>query len=169
MPRLLANRFAQTVLVAEFSFGHNDWVIDSADGVKRTLGSTVALSRDPLEPGLTGAAAATVVFDALPLPGGVVLVGGELIVETPYAGPTAATVSLGIAGNTAALLNASNLMAAAGTRTALTLTTTPLISNASGANLRATIAYTVANATAGRARLRVMYTIDGRANENVGA
>lgn len=159
--KLLASRTAQYPLVAEFAFNWNNWVVDSADGAKKTLGSTVALATDPNETLLTGAVAATIVFDCIPLPPGAVITGGELIVETAYAGSTAATVSLGIAGTTTALLSAVDLKTAA--RTALTITS-PLLAN-SGQNLRATIAYTVANATAGKARLRVMYTIDGRASE----
>jgi hypothetical protein len=162
MPRLNASRTAQTPLVAEFVWNHNQWVVDSADGAKKTLGSTVALSTDPTETGLTGAVAATITFDAIPLPAGAVIVGGELIVETAVTGSTAYTVSLGIAGTLTGLLNAVSALSAA--RTALTLTT-PLVSNSAGANLRATIAYTVANATAGKVRIRVMYTVDGRATE----
>jgi hypothetical protein len=161
MAKLNASRNAQFPLVQEFVFAWNNWVQDSADLVKKTLGSTVALSTDPGEAGLTGPVANTITFDVAPMPPGAVITGGELIVETPYAGSTAATVSLGIAGTLTALLNAVDLKTAA--RTALTLTS-PLLAN-SGQNLRATMAYTVANATAGKARLRVMYTIDGRANE----
>ena len=99
------------------------------------------------------------------VPVGAVITGGELIVETAFVGPTAHTLSLGIAGTLTALLNAVSLLATG--RTALTLTS-PLLSNA-GQNLRLTNTYTVANATAGKARLRVQYTIDSRAEENVGA
>lgn len=165
MPRLIASRTAQRELNQEFVFTHNGWVVDSVDGAKKTMGSTPALSTDPSEPALNGPAANTIVFECLPMPVGAVVVGGAVIVETAYAGSTAASVSLGIAGNTTALANAVSLLAAG--RTALTLTS-PLVSNG-GQNLRATIAYTVANATAGRVRLRVNYTIDGRADENVGA
>ena len=163
--KLLATRTAQKILAEEFVFNWNNWVVDSADGTKKTLGSTVALSTDPLESALTGPVANTITFDCLPMPVGAVIIGGELIVETAGVGPTAYTVSLGIAGTLTALLNAVSLLATG--RTALTLTT-PLLSNA-GQNLRATIAYTVANATAGKARLRVQYTVDSRAEENVGA
>ena len=163
----LATRTAQYPLFAEFVFQHNDWVVDSADLTKKTLGSTVALSADPLEPGLAGPVANTITFDCINLPPYAVITGGELITETAYAGCTAATVSLGIAGSLTTLLNASSIMAAAGTRVALTMTA-PMLCNA-GQNLRATIAYTVANATAGKARLRVQYTIDGRGNEMVPA
>ena len=159
--KLQAARTAQYPLFAEFAFNFNNFVVDSVDGTKKTLGSTAALSTDPTESGLNGPAANTIVFDAIPMPPGAVIIGGEVVVETAYAGSTAATVSLGIAGSTTALANAVDMKTAA--RTALTLTS-PLLANA-GQNLRATIAYTVANATAGKARLRVQYTIDQRSNE----
>lgn len=158
-----ATRSAQWPLTAEFVFNFNDWVIDSSDGVKRTFGSTVANSVDPAEPGLTGAAAATVVFDGIKLPRGAVIQGGEMIVETAVAGPTAATVKAGINGNDAALLAATSVLVTG--RTALLLTS-PLLCNA-GADVRLTLNYTVANATAGKVRVRVQYTIDDRANEVV--
>lgn len=161
MSRKQASRTAQKVLVSEFNFNFNDWVIDSADGAKKTFGSTVALSADPTESGLTGPVANTITFDGINMPPGAVVVGGELIVETAGVGPTAYTVSLGIAGSLTSLLAATDLKTAA--RTALLLTS-PLVSG-SGQNLRATVAYTVANATAGKFRLRVQYTIDGRAEE----
>jgi len=160
----LASRTAQTPLVAEFNFDFNDWVVDSVDLTKKTLGSTVAASKDPGEAGLLGPVANTIVFDCIPLPVGAVIVGGELIVETAVTGSTAATITLGIAGATTSLLGSTSLMAAANTRTPLLLTSA-LQSNAAGANVRATIGYTVANATAGKARVRVMYTIDNRVSE----
>ena len=160
----LASRSAQYPLVAEFAFDFNDWVVDSVDLTKKTLGSTVALSKDPLEVGLTGPVANTIVFDCIPLPVGAVIVGGELIIEAAVTGSTAATILLGIAGATSSLLGSTSLMAAANTRTPLLLTSA-LQSAAAGNNVRATIAYTVANATAGKARVRVMYTIDNRVSE----
>lgn len=164
----LAARNAQCVMSAEWSFNHNDWVIDSSDGVKRTFGSTVALSADPTESGLTGAVAATVVFDAIPMPPGAVLVGGEVIVETAYAGSTAATLTLGFSGGDVnKLTNDTTIDLKTAGRTALTLDN-GLGAN-TGADIRATVAYTVANATAGKVRIRVEFVIDGRANENLGA
>jgi hypothetical protein len=163
MAKLLASRTAQSPLYAEFVFKHNDWVVDSVDTVKKTLGSTVALSADPAEAGLTGPVANTVTFDAIPLPLGAVVVGGEVIVETVAAGSTAYTVSVGIAGATTAYASAVSALTAG--RTALTLSTTVPMTSNSGQNVRLTIAYTVANATGGKVRVRVMYTIDGRANE----
>lgn len=165
--KLNANRGAQMALYQEFVFTHNAWVVDSADGAKKTLGSTVALSTDPLEAGLNGPVANTITFDALPMPVGAVIVGGEVIVETAYAGSTAATLSLGIAGTLTGLASAVDLKTAA--KTVLTATSAAALLANSGANLRATIAYTVANATAGKVRVRVQYTIDGRVAENAGA
>ena len=166
MAKLLASRTAQYPLVAEFVFEHNNWVVDSVDATKKTLGSTVALSTDPNEAALNGPVANTITFDAIPLPLGAVVCGGEVIVEEAYAGCTAATLKVGIAGALEVYQAAANvdLMAAANTRDALLLTTS-LASNA-GANVRLTIAYTVANATAGKIRVRVMYTIDGKVAEN---
>ena len=158
----LAARSTQYPVMADFFASFNDWVVDTLTGVKATFGSTVALSADPTEPGLTGPVANTVTFECIPLPPGAVITGGELIVETAFVGPTVATVSLGILGSLTALLSAVDLKTVA--RTALTLTN-PLLSNAAGTNLRLTLAYTVANATAGKFRLRVLYTVDGKANE----
>ena len=150
MAVLKASRTAQFPLVAEFVFNFNDTAVDSVSGTSKTFGSV-----------FTDA----IVFDCIPMPVGAVITGGELIVVTAGVGPTAYTASLGIAGNTTALLSASDLKAAAGTRVALTLTT-PLLANA-GDNLRLTIASTVANASAGKYKIRVMYTLDNRANEVV--
>lgn len=166
MSKLLATRSTQRPQVAEFVFNYNDYVTDSVSGSKVTLGSTVALA-DPssMVSGLTGAVANTITFDAIPMPVGAVIAGGEVIVETAVTGSTAYTVSVGIAGTLTALANAVSCLTAA--RTALTMTTTvPMIAN-TGTNLRLTIAYTVANATAGKVRVRVMYTIDGKADETV--
>lgn len=166
MAKKIATRGAQRPLVAEFTFSFNDWVIDSADGVKKTFGSTVALSADPTESGLTGPVANTITFDALPLPYGAVVVGGEIINEVAFVGPTACTLKVGIAGTLEAYLGAAAglLLAAAKTRVPLVLT--DAMASSAGQNVRLTMAYTVANATAGKVRVRIMYTIDGRADEN---
>ena len=158
-----ATRSAQWPLHAEFVWNWNDWVVDSVSGAKVTFGSIVANTADPSEPNLTAGTA--VVFDAINMPRGAVITGGELIVETAYVGIGAgATLNVGIAGNTAALLSAYDIdAAAANARTALLLTS-PLLCNA-GANIRITLAGMTATATAGKVRLRVMYTIDGRGNE----
>jgi hypothetical protein len=159
--KLLASRTAQYPMESGFTFLFNNWVTDSVDLGAKTLGSTPALSTDPTQAGLVGPVANTVTFDCLPLPPNAVIIGGEVIVETAYVGPTAATVSLGIAGALTSLVNAVDLKTVG--RTAFSLAT-PLVSQ-DGSNLRMTLAYTVANATAGKVRLRIMYTIDGRAHE----
>lgn len=160
----LASRTAQRKLVSEFVWAFNDWVVDSVDGIKKTFGSTVALA-DPsgAEAGLT--AATGLVFDALNMPQGAVITGGELICEAAYAGAgAAATISVGVAGAPAALLASTDLDAlTAGSRTALLLTA-PLRCNA-GENVRLTTAGLAATATAGKFRLRVEFTVDGKADE----
>lgn len=163
MAKLQAARGAQYPLVEEFTFGFQNWVVDSTNGVKETFGATVAASTDPAEPMLTGPVANTVVFDAMNIPRGAVVFGGEVIVEQAYVGPTAATLSVGIAGTPNALANAVDLKTAG--RTALTLTS-PLVLN-DGQNIRLTMAYTVANATAGKVRVRVLFTLDGRIHEAI--
>ena len=165
MPKLQATRGAQYHLAEEFVLTHQNWVVDSVDGAKKTFGSTVAASTDPAEPMLTGPVANTVIFDAMNIPRGAVVFGGEVIVEQAYVGPTAATLSVGIAGSATALANAVDLKTAG--RTPLTLSNvTQLLCN-DGANIRLTMTYTVANATAGKARVRVTYTLDGRIHEAV--
>jgi len=162
-----AARTSQRIQAAEVVFAFNDWAIDSVDGVRKTFGSSVALA-DPagVVAGLT--APAGLVADLINMPPGAVIVGGEVIVETAFAGIGAgATLSVGIAGNTTALVNAMDLDAAlAGSRTAFALTA-PMLANA-GQNLRVTTAgLTAGGATAGRVRIRVQYTIDNRAEEVV--
>jgi hypothetical protein len=167
-----ASRSAQYPLMAEFAYSFNEYVQDSADQVKKTFGAAVtntgtATAVDPVsgavEPGLTSGTA--VVFDCIPMPVGAVITGGELIVDTAYVGIGAgATISVGIAGDTAALISAYDIDAAlVGARTALTLTK-PLLCNA-GQNVRLTVAGMAATASAGKVRVRVQYTIDGRTSE----
>lgn len=161
--KLLKSRGAQWPLAAGIGFNFRNWVTDSVDQVAKTLGATVASSTDPSQPGLTGPVANTIVFDALSLPPGAVIIGGSIIVETAYVGPTAATLSLGTAASPTALANAVDLKTTG--RTALTLTGLNALLGNDGADVRATLAYTVANATAGKVRLDVHYTTDGRMNE----
>lgn len=144
MALIQATRGAQPVMSAEFDFSFNDTMKD-VNGVTKTFGSVY-----------TDAG----VFDAINLPLGAVVVGGELIVETAGVGPTAYTAAIGHSGNATAFLAATDLKTAA--RTALT--GLGLQAN-DGKNVRVTIASTVANASAGKFRVRVNYTIDGRVTE----
>ena len=141
-----ATRGAQPVMSAEFDFSFNDTMKDVA-GVTKTFGAAFADAG---------------VFDAINLPLGAVVVGGELIVEAAGVGPTVYTVAVGHSGSAAAFLAATDLKAVAGTRVALT--GLGLQAN-DGKNVRVTIVSTVANASAGKFRLRVNYTTDGRITE----
>lgn len=147
MAELRATRTVQYPVVAEFVFNYNDTMKD-VDGALQTFGSDYTDAGN---------------FEIIPLPRGAVIVGGEVIVETQGAGPTAYTASVGDADSATVLASAVDLLAAAGTRYALSLTS-PLAIN-DGKNVRLKIASTVANATAGKFRVRVMYTLDGKANE----
>lgn len=164
MSKLLATRTAQMPLYAEFVFNFNDWATDSVDGVKKTFGST-ALLADPAG-SVTGLTAGTgIVLDCINMPLGAVITGGELIVETAFVGiGAAASLTLGIAGDTAALLAAFDLDAAAVNARQPLLLTKALLCNGAQ-NIRLTTSGLAATATAGKARLRVQFTIDGRAHE----
>lgn len=158
-----ASRSAQYPLFAEFVLGYNEWVQDAVSLVKTTFGSSVANSTDPTEAGLV--AGTGVVFDAIPLPVGAVIVGGEVIVEQAFVGVGAAAVlNLGVAGDTAAYLSAFDLDAAVVNARTPLLLTKALASNG-GQNLRLTTSGLTATATAGKLRIRVQYTIDGRTSE----
>lgn len=145
MAKLIASRTAQWPLVAEFVFNFNDTMSD-VSGVTKSFGSTY-----------TDAGT----FEVIPLPVGAVVTGGEVIVETAGAGPTAYTLNVGTSASATAFASAVDLKTAA--RTAFSLTT-PLACN-DGKNIRIAVASTVANATAGKVRVRVSYTIDNRASE----
>lgn len=142
MALLTKTRAAQYPLVQEFVFNFNDTMVDNVGATKdfKTVG--------------------TPVFKVLSLPVGAVALGGHLIVETAYAGPTAATVSVGDSGSATRFLAATDLKAAASTALAI-----PVTGLGSGSDVLLTFNLTVADATAGRARVRIMYTIDGRGNE----
>ena len=143
-----ASRAAQRVLHQEFAFSYNDTAVDSVTGATKGFGTT---------------AAENLIFDCINLPQGAVVCGGELIVEAQGVGPTVYTAKLGVAGDDACFLAASDLLAAANTRYALLLTKQLAANDAK--NLRLTMASTVAAASAGKFRLRVMFTIDGKSDE----
>lgn len=142
MALLKATRNAQWPLMAEFTFNFDDTMVD-INGVTKDFKT---FGGNP-------------VVDAINLPANATVIGGELIVETAYAGTTVATVSIGDSASATRYGSTVNLMSAA--RTALTLTGF----RGAGENLRLTFNLTVANATAGKATVRVLYTIQGRSNE----
>ena len=144
MAKLNAARTAQYLMEAEFTFNFDDTIAD-INGVTKSLGSTY-----------TDLPVATI----LNLPEGAVVVGGEVVVESAYVGPTVATISLGDSVSANRYANAVDLKTAA--RTALTLT-----GFRAAENLRMTLNTTVANATAGKATVRVLFVQQNRANEAV--
>lgn len=144
MAKLTQSRAAQTPLVQEYVFSFGDTVVDTAGADKdfKTFGGNP-------------------VFPMFRLPVGAVISGGDIIVETAYAGTTVATISIGDSGSATKYASAVNMMAAANTRTALALTA----AISGGLDVIGTLALTVANATAGKVRVRIEYTIEGRSNE----
>lgn len=151
MALLQTTRGSQNLQVSEFIFSYNDTMKD-INGVTKTFGSVY-----------TDAGT----FDIIKLPPGAQIVGGDIVVETQGAGPTAYTINLGTAGGAAILASAFSLAGAANTRTALLLTTlTGSTSTLTGADVRMAVTSTVANATAGKWRITVLWKIDGRATES---
>lgn len=144
MSVLKATRSAQWPLLSEFTFNFDDTMLD-INGVSKSFGSTYTDA---------------IVTQAINLPEGAVIVGGEVVVETAGVGPTAYTVSLGDSSSATRYASAVDLKTAA--RTALTLT-----GYRTTENLRLTIASSVANASAGKATVRVLFAIPNRANEVV--
>ena len=145
MPLIRASRTAQYPLTAEVVLNFDDTFV-ATNGT--TNGTAAGLMTN-------------IDFAALPLPPNAVVVGGEVTVETAFAGPTAATMSVGDASSAARHANAVDLKTAG--RTALTLTG---YVNAAGDNLQLRFNTTVAVATAGRVSVRVMYVVRGRSNES---
>ncbi|MDR2880843.1 MAG: hypothetical protein LBV29_02935 [Azoarcus sp.] len=137
MTALKASRTAQYPLLAEFTFSFDDTAVDSVNGNTKSFGTGI-------------------VFDAIPLPPGATVIGGEVAVETAFAGGVA-TLGVGDSLNATRYGAAVNLATAG--RTALTLTGF----RGAGENVRLTV--TAAAATAGTVTVRVMYTVKNRSNE----
>jgi hypothetical protein len=141
MAKLIASRGAQYPLVAEFTFNFDDTMVDINGVLKdfKTVGSTVV--------------------DAINLPPGAIVIGGEVVTETAVGGSTAYNVSVGDSGNATRYLSATNRAAAGRTP----LVPTGYVGN--GEQIRVTVAPTVADATAGKVTVRVQYIVRNRVNE----
>lgn len=141
MSKLIATRGQQYPLVAEFTFKFDDTMVDTAGATKdfKTVGSTVV--------------------DAINLPVGAIVTGGEVVTETAVGGSTAYNVSVGDSGSATRYLSATDRVAAG--RTALV--PTGYVGN--GEQIRVTVAPTVAAATAGKVTVRVQYIVRNRVNE----
>lgn len=141
MAKLNATRGLQYPLVAEFTFNFDDTMVDTADVLKdfKTVGTTVV--------------------DAINMPNGAVVMGGEVVTETAISGSTAYNVSVGDSGSATRYLGVTDRVAAG--RTALV----PTGYVGAGEQIRVTVTPTVAAATAGKVTVRVMYIIRNRVNE----
>lgn len=141
MAKLIASRGAQYPLVAEFTFNFDDTMVDINGALKdfKTVGSTVV--------------------DAINLPTGAIVIGGEVVTETAVGGSTAYNVSVGDSGNATRYLSATDRVAAGRTP----LVPTGYVGN--GEQIRVTVAPTVADATAGKVTVRVQYIVRNRVNE----
>lgn len=141
MAKLNASRGAQFPLIAEFTFNFDDTMVD-VNGVTKdfkTVGSTVV--------------------EAIKLPVGAVVTGGDVVTETAITGSTAYNVSVGDSGSATRYLGATDKVSAG--RTALV----PTGYVGAGENIRVTVAPTVADATAGKVTVRVQYVVRNRVNE----
>lgn len=141
MSKLIATRGQQYPLVAEFTFNFDDTMVDINGALKdfKTVGSTVV--------------------DAINLPTGAIVIGGEVVTETAVSGSTAYNVSVGDSGSATRYLSATDRVAAGRT----TLVPTGYVGN--GEQIRVTVAPTVADATAGKVTVRVQYVVRNRVNE----
>ena len=141
MSKLIATRGQQYPLVAEFTFNFDDTMVDTAGAAKdfKTVGSTVV--------------------DAINLPTGAIVTGGEVVTEKAVTGSTAYNVSVGDSGSATRYLGATDRVSAG--RTALV--PTGYVGN--GEQIRVTVAPTVAAATAGKVTVRVQYIVRNRINE----
>jgi hypothetical protein len=149
MAKLYKTRGAQPCMVSEFIFNFNDTIVD-INGATKDFGAATIASAP--------------VVDIISLPPGAQILGGDLVVETAGVGPTAYTVALGVSGDAACYLAASDLLAAASTRYALLVT--KVLASKTGLDVRLTMVDSVALATAGRFRVTVMWKLDGRTTDN---
>lgn len=159
MAKILTTRGSQNLQVAEFFASWNDTMVDVA-GVTKDMGAVTAGD----------------VFKGFNLPPNVEVVGGEIQVEVQGVGPTAYTVEVGTssdgtAANFAATFSgATSLLAAVGTRTALTLTSAtsfPGLISAVPNDIFLRFIRSVAVATAGKVAIRVQFMQRGKVNEAV--
>ena len=142
MAKLNATRGGQYPITAEFTFDVANDTMKNVSGVDdnfKVVGSHV--------------------FDALLLPQGAILTGGEVVTETAVSGSTAYNVTVGDATTADRYLAVTNRVTAGRTP----LVPTGYVSN--GEQVRVTVAPTVADATAGKVTVRITYVIRNRVNE----
>jgi len=143
MSLLIASRTAQFPLVAEFTFNHDDTVVN-------TSGATVDF-------GLTNVAVATTVM-IIPLPPGSTVTGGSVDRNEAFDSATV-NITIGDASSAARYLGTTDVKAVGTTA----LVPTGYL-NAAGENIE--LVFTVADVcTTGNATVRVEYTVADRSCE----
>lgn len=169
------SRGAQYPLVQEYVFNYNDGAayLSALNGASVQLDpkATITDFGSGAQPtgmpnGVSYVASGggtTRYYEIFSLPVGAQVIGGDIHVESAYAGPATATISLGNSAAGTLYANAVDMKTAA--RTALTLPIDTGSGASTGADVRATIALGAGNATQGTVRLRVMYTMRNRVNE----
>lgn len=150
MATLLKQAGAQWELTAQFGFD-----ISTADAM---VNSTVAFPQSGSPLTLFSAASGTT-FDVIPLPLGMIVTGGDMVVNVVSNDTGTSTMSIGDSASATRYLAATNLKAAA--RTALTVTGYVGL----GEQLRLTLANQNGNATTGKATVTVRFVLPGKVNE----
>ena len=145
MALIKPTRGAQYVMCSEYAFAFNDTVVDIA-GVTKDYGSATIASAP--------------VADIINLPPFTEVVGGQVTIVVQGVGPTAYTISLGVAGATTAYVTAADLLSAINTKVALTYAN-PRASSG-GLNVRLTMVDSVAVSTAGSWRISILWKTDGK-------
>ena len=144
MAALLKTRGAQEVQCAEFTWSFGDTITN-------TSGASDAF-----------ATAAAHVADVISLPLNAIVVGGEVVTETAFTGPTAVNVKVGDSGADDRYLGTTDRVAAG--RTALVPTG---YVNTGGLDLRLTMTPTVAPVTVGKITVRVLFILRDRICHNL--
>lgn len=135
---------SQSVKSAEFELSYGDTMVN-------TSGSAVSI------------AVAGGTFDIIGLPRDSIVVGGEIVEETAFAGASAIAVTIGDSGSATRYLGSTDLLGTSG-RTALVPTG---YVNTDGLSIR--LAFTpTGTTTAGKLRVRVEYVVQGKADEVTG-
>jgi len=145
MSALKANRSAQYQLAASFTYD-----ISAGDTLANTSGVVQTFAA-------TGAGP----FDAIKLPKGARVVGGQLTVVTVGNDSGVQTLAIGDSGSATRYLGATSIKSAA--RTALV----PTGYTGTGEDIRFTLVNTNGDATTGKVVVDVLFVIDGKANEAV--
>lgn len=143
MTEKLKVRGSQQIMVAEFTFTIGDTMVN-ASGADDAFASVAAH-----------------VFDIIPQEAGMIVLGGDVVTETAFAGCTAYNVKVGDATSDTRYLGTTDRVAAG--RTALVPTGYVSIGEA----IRLTVTPTVAAATAGKLTVRIQYIKRHRMTENL--